>query len=230
MDAGADIDDHGENLLRARRGRATARPRQFRQLSPRGVPLLTSARQACPKAAILAAGSNPADRSGRAAHGNIMASDKNYDESSFRVLKGLEPVRERPGMYTRTDSPAHIIREVIDNAADEGAGRLCQEDPCDPAQRRFGHGGRRRPRHPGGAAPGREGAGGGASLYPAARRRQVRQKEGNSRLCLLGRPARRRRGGDQCAVDPHRGRGQARGAGSTASISPTAARPSARSA
>jgi len=44
---------------------------------------------------------------------------KNYDESSFRVLKGLEPVRERPGMYTRTDSPAHIIQEVIDNAADE---------------------------------------------------------------------------------------------------------------
>ena len=44
---------------------------------------------------------------------------KTYDESSFRVLKGLEPVRERPGMYTRTDSPAHIIQEVIDNAADE---------------------------------------------------------------------------------------------------------------
>ena len=48
-----------------------------------------------------------------------MASNKTYDESSFRVLKGLEPVRERPGMYTRTDSPAHIIQEVIDNAADE---------------------------------------------------------------------------------------------------------------
>ncbi len=47
---------------------------------------------------------------------------KTYDESSFRVLKGLEPVRERPGMYTRTDSPAHIIQEVIDNAADEALG------------------------------------------------------------------------------------------------------------
>ena len=42
-----------------------------------------------------------------------------YDESTFRVLKGLEPVRERPGMYTRTDSPMHVIQEVIDNAADE---------------------------------------------------------------------------------------------------------------
>ena len=44
---------------------------------------------------------------------------QSYDESSFRVLKGLEPVRERPGMYTRTDSPAHIVQEAIDNAADE---------------------------------------------------------------------------------------------------------------
>jgi topoisomerase-4 subunit B len=51
-----------------------------------------------------------------------MAVTPSYDESSFRVLKGLEPVRERPGMYTRTDSPAHIIQEVIDNSADEALG------------------------------------------------------------------------------------------------------------
>ncbi len=49
----------------------------------------------------------------------MATSSSTYNESSFRVLKGLEPVRERPGMYTRTDSPAHIIQEVIDNAADE---------------------------------------------------------------------------------------------------------------
>ena len=42
-----------------------------------------------------------------------------YGEASIRVLKGLEPVRQRPGMYTRTDSPLHIVQEVIDNAADE---------------------------------------------------------------------------------------------------------------
>jgi topoisomerase-4 subunit B len=42
-----------------------------------------------------------------------------YEESSIRVLKGLEPVRERPGMYTRTIDPTHILAEVIDNAADE---------------------------------------------------------------------------------------------------------------
>ena len=42
-----------------------------------------------------------------------------YEEASIRVLKGLQPVRERPGMYTRTSDPTHIIHEVIDNAADE---------------------------------------------------------------------------------------------------------------
>ncbi len=42
-----------------------------------------------------------------------------YAESSIRVLKGLEPVRQRPGMYTRTDNPLHVVQEVIDNAADE---------------------------------------------------------------------------------------------------------------
>ncbi|MGV8824848.1 DNA topoisomerase IV subunit B [Methylibium petroleiphilum] len=42
-----------------------------------------------------------------------------YGESSIRVLKGLEPVKQRPGMYTRTDNPLHIVQEVIDNAADE---------------------------------------------------------------------------------------------------------------
>src|SRR5690606_2700868 len=42
-----------------------------------------------------------------------------YDEASIRVLKGLEPVRQRPGMYTRTENPLHILQEVIDNAADE---------------------------------------------------------------------------------------------------------------
>ncbi|MBA2963736.1 MULTISPECIES: DNA topoisomerase IV subunit B [Ramlibacter] len=42
-----------------------------------------------------------------------------YSEGSIRVLKGLEPVKQRPGMYTRTDNPLHIVQEVLDNAADE---------------------------------------------------------------------------------------------------------------
>ncbi len=35
------------------------------------------------------------------------------------MLKGLEPVKQRPDMYTRTDNPLHVLQEVIDNAADE---------------------------------------------------------------------------------------------------------------
>ena len=47
------------------------------------------------------------------------SSGSDYSESSIRVLKGLEPVKQRPGMYTRTDTPLHIIQEVLDNSADE---------------------------------------------------------------------------------------------------------------
>lgn len=49
-----------------------------------------------------------------------------YTAESISVLKGLEPVRHRPGMYTRTDHPLHIIQEAIDNAADEALGGFCK--------------------------------------------------------------------------------------------------------
>ncbi|KND57576.1 Topoisomerase IV subunit B [Candidatus Paraburkholderia schumanniana] len=45
-----------------------------------------------------------------------------YSEASIKVLKGLEPVKQRPGMYTRTENSLHIIQEVIDNASDEALG------------------------------------------------------------------------------------------------------------
>jgi topoisomerase IV subunit B len=43
----------------------------------------------------------------------------NYSASDIGVLKGLEPVQHRPGMYTRTENPNHIIQEVADNSFDE---------------------------------------------------------------------------------------------------------------
>jgi topoisomerase IV subunit B len=49
-----------------------------------------------------------------------------YAEASIRVLKGLEPVKQRPGMYTRTETPLHVIQEVIDNAADEALAGACK--------------------------------------------------------------------------------------------------------
>ncbi len=42
-----------------------------------------------------------------------------YSASSIEVLAGLEPVRKRPGMYTDTARPNHLVQEVIDNSVDE---------------------------------------------------------------------------------------------------------------
>ena len=43
----------------------------------------------------------------------------NYDASSIEVLTGLEPVKKRPGMYTETERPNHLVQEVMDNSVDE---------------------------------------------------------------------------------------------------------------
>lgn len=42
-----------------------------------------------------------------------------YNAESIEVLKGLDPVKRRPGMYTDTSSPDHLAYEVIDNSVDE---------------------------------------------------------------------------------------------------------------
>ncbi|MGM0638326.1 MAG: DNA topoisomerase IV subunit B [Pseudomonadota bacterium] len=50
-----------------------------------------------------------------------------YSASSIEVLSGLEPVRKRPGMYTDTSRPNHLIQEVVDNSVDEAlAGHASQ--------------------------------------------------------------------------------------------------------
>ena len=45
--------------------------------------------------------------------------DQGYNAGSIEVLKGLDPVKRRPGMYTDTASPDHLVFEVIDNSVDE---------------------------------------------------------------------------------------------------------------
>jgi len=49
----------------------------------------------------------------------------NYTASSIEVLQGLDPVRRRPGMYTDTSSPTHLLMEVIDNSVDEALAGYC---------------------------------------------------------------------------------------------------------
>ena len=44
---------------------------------------------------------------------------KGYSAESIQVLSGLEPVRMRPGMYTDTSRPNHLVQEVVDNSVDE---------------------------------------------------------------------------------------------------------------
>jgi topoisomerase-4 subunit B len=42
-----------------------------------------------------------------------------YNAADLEVLRGLDPVKRRPGMYTDTTRPNHLAHEVIDNAVDE---------------------------------------------------------------------------------------------------------------
>ena len=48
-----------------------------------------------------------------------------YDSKAIEVLSGLDPVKKRPGMYTDTSCPNHLIQEVLDNSVDEAIAGHC---------------------------------------------------------------------------------------------------------
>lgn len=50
-----------------------------------------------------------------------------YDAADIEVLTGLEPVRKRPGMYTDTTRPNHLVQEVVDNSVDEAIAGHCSQ-------------------------------------------------------------------------------------------------------
>jgi len=50
---------------------------------------------------------------------------KKYTSSDIEVLKGIEPVQKRPGMYTDTTNPNHLVQELIDNSVDEAISGYC---------------------------------------------------------------------------------------------------------
>ena len=55
-----------------------------------------------------------------------------YNAAEIEVLTGLDPVKKRPGMYTETSRPNHLVQEALDNSVDEAKKELAKLVPSSP--------------------------------------------------------------------------------------------------
>ena len=64
-------------------------------------------------------------------------SSDGYNAASIEVLKGLEPVKRRPGMYTDTSRPTHLAQEIIDNSVDEAIAGYAKHNSRDSHEKSY---------------------------------------------------------------------------------------------